>query len=92
MASGESPHGALPTILSLFPLTSPIAMMMRLTVGGVPGWHIGLSLALLLLTAGLILWAVSGMFRAQTLLSGQSFSAKTFFSLLLGSRRREKTV
>jgi ABC-2 type transport system permease protein len=84
MASGEAPHGPLSTALSMFPLTAPIMMSMRLTVGGVPLWQVLTSLALLLLTTVLVIRAVAGFFHAQTLLSGQSFSARRFFNALLG--------
>ncbi|NIN63315.1 MAG: DUF3995 domain-containing protein, partial [Anaerolineae bacterium] len=70
--------------LSLFPLTSPIAMIMRLTIGGVPLWQPLLAAGLLVLTAILVVRAVAGMFHAQNLLSGQSFSARRFASALLG--------
>jgi ABC-type Na+ efflux pump permease subunit len=59
-------------------------MSMRLTVGGVPLWQVLTSLALLLLTTVLVIRAVAGFFHAQTLLSGQSFSARRFFNALLG--------
>ncbi len=77
-------HAALPTALSLFPLTAPVAMMMRLTTTGVPLWQLLLSAGLMLITAYLILRAVAAMFRAQNLLSGQSFSLGRFFGALLG--------
>jgi ABC-2 type transport system permease protein len=80
----DDPHGAVVTGLSLFPLTSPIAMIMRLTVGGVPLWQPLLAAGLLALTAILMVRAVAGMFHAQNLLSGQSFSARRFASALLG--------
>ncbi len=80
----DDPHGALVTGLSLFPLTSPVAMIMRLTVGGVPVWQPLLAAGLLVLTAILVVRAVAGMFHAQNLLSGQSFSARRFASALLG--------
>jgi len=80
----DDPHGALVTGLSLFPLTSPVAMIMRLTVGGVPLWQPLLAAGLLVLTAILVVRAVAGMFQAQHLLSGQSFSARRFASALLG--------
>ncbi len=80
----DDPHGALATGLSLFPLTSPIVMIMRLTVGGVPLWQPLLAAGLLVLTAILVVRAVAGMFHAQNLLSGQSFSARRFASALLG--------
>ena len=80
----EAPHGAIPTVLSLFPLTAPIVMMMRLTVGNVPLWQLLLSAGLMAVTAYAIVCAVAAMFRAQHLLSGQSFSVKRFFSALVG--------
>jgi ABC-2 type transport system permease protein len=80
----DDPHGMLATGLSLFPLTSPIMMIMRLTVGGVPMWQPLLAAGLLVLAAILVVRAVSGMFHAQNLLSGQSFSAKRFGRALLG--------
>ena len=84
MASGEAPHAALPTALSLFPLTAPVVMMMRLTIGGVPLWQSLLATALMALTAVFIVRSVARMFRAQTLLSGQPFNAKRFAMALIG--------
>jgi ABC-2 type transport system permease protein len=80
----EDPHGRIATALSLFPLTSPILMIMRLTVGGVPLWQPLLAAVLLALTAILAVRAVARMFHAQNLLSGQSFSARRFYAALLG--------
>ena len=80
----EQPHGALATGLSLFPLTAPMTMMLRLSIGGVPWWQPPLAAGLLLITVYFILRAVAGVFRAQYLLSGQPFSAKRFFGALLG--------
>jgi len=79
-----APHAVLPTALSLFPLTAPIAMMMRLTTRGVPSWQLLLSAGLMLVTTYVIVRAIAAMFRAQHLLSGQSFSVKRFFGALLG--------
>ena len=80
----QEPDGALAVILSLFPLTAPVAMMTRLAATSVPLWQTFLSAALLAVSAVLILRAVAGMFRAQTLLSGQPFELKLLFSALLG--------
>lgn len=84
MASGEAPHAALPTALSLFPLTAPVVMIMRLTIGGVPLWQPLLAVGLMVLTAVFVVRAVARMFRAQALLSGQPFSASRFAKALLG--------
>jgi ABC-2 type transport system permease protein len=80
----SDPHGAVSTIMSLFPLTAPVAMMSRLSSGGVPFWQPLLAMVLLAGTAVLVVRAVAGMFRAQALLSGQAFSMKVFFRSLMG--------
>lgn len=80
----EAPHGMLPIVLSMFPLTAPVVMMMRLTVGGVPTWQLVAALGLMLVTAFGTVRAVAAMFHAQNLLSGQPFSAKRFFKEILG--------
>ena len=79
----EQPHGALATGLSLFPLTAPMTMMLRLSVGGVPWWQPLLAAGLLLITVYFILRAVARVFRAQYLLSGQTFSVKRYLGALL---------
>ncbi|HKZ86977.1 MAG TPA: ABC transporter permease [Anaerolineae bacterium] len=76
------PHGALATGLSLFPLTAPFSMMGRLVVGGVPWWQPWLAAALMAITAGFIIRMVARMFRAQTLLAGQPFSARRYVRAL----------
>ncbi|MBT4304144.1 MAG: ABC transporter permease [Chloroflexi bacterium] len=80
----EQPHGPIATFLSLFPLTAPVAMMTRLASGGVPLWHPILAVILSLLTAALILRTVTGVFRSQTLLSGQEFKISLFFKAMIG--------
>jgi len=59
-------------------------MMTRLSAGNVPLWQTLLSAILLAVTAVLIVRSVARMFRAQTILSGQPFSRKLFFSALFG--------
>ncbi len=67
----EDPSGGFATALSLFPLTSPLAMPMRLVISTVPTWQIMLSLALLALTAVAMIWAAGRVFRVQVLLAGK---------------------
>ena len=78
------PDGPLAVALSLIPFTSSITMMLRLAATDVPIWQILLSLALLAVTALLVIRAVAGLFRAQVLLSGQNFNIKRFFLALMG--------
>jgi len=80
----QAPNGTIATVLSLFPLSAPVAMMARLSAGGVAWWQPLLAAALLAATAVLIVRAVAGMFRAQALLSGQAFNLKTYLRALAG--------
>jgi ABC-2 type transport system permease protein len=80
----EKPFSALAVGLSLFPLTAPVAMMTRLTSSVVPVWQLLLSIALMIAAAYGIILLVAGLFRAQTLLSGQEFNIKVFFKALVG--------
>jgi len=79
-----TPNSGLALFLSLFPLTSPVAMMTRLSATQVPLWQALLAIVILGVTAIFLIRAVSRMFRAQNLLSGQPFKFKTFLAALLG--------
>lgn len=80
----QQPHGALATVLSIFPLTAPSTMLVRLVVGGVPWWQLALSLTLLTLTAWFVVRAIANMFHAQHLLSGQPFAVRRYLRVVLG--------
>lgn len=80
----ESPNGPIPIAMSLFPLTSPVAMMTRLAAVNVPWWQLLVAVILLVATAILVVRGVARMFRAQTLLSGQPFSLRRFLRAFAG--------
>jgi ABC-2 type transport system permease protein len=80
----QAPNGGIAVTLSLFPLSAPVAMMARLSAGGVAWWQPWLAVILLAGTAAVIVRLVAGMFRAQTLLSGQAFNLKAYFRALAG--------
>lgn len=79
-----SPDGPLAVAMSLIPFTASTTMMLRLAATDVPLWQLLLSLAILALTSLLVIRAVAGLFRAQVLLSGQTFNIKRFFLALMG--------
>jgi ABC-2 type transport system permease protein len=79
-------HVGLSVGLSLFPLTAPVLMVMRLTEGGVPAWQMWLSAGLTFATAYFLFRAVAAMFTAQILLSGQPFSFLRYLGALAGMR------
>lgn len=80
----QSPNGIIALVLSFFPLTAPVAMMTRLAATTLPVWQPLLSAALVAGTAVLAVRSAAGMFRAQNLLSGQSFNLKLFLRALIG--------
>jgi ABC-2 type transport system permease protein len=82
------PDSPISVVLSLFPLTSPVGMIARLTATDLPAWQPILAAGLQLLTAILIVQAVARLFRAQTLLSGQPFSLRAYANTLLGRPAR----
>jgi ABC-2 type transport system permease protein len=78
------PDGPFALFMSLFPLTSPVGMIARMTQTEVPLWQAVLAAVLQLLTAVVIVRLVARLFRAQYLLSGQAFSVGSFYRALLG--------
>lgn len=80
----DDPNGVLAVVLSLFPLTSPVAVILRMVVGPVPVWQLALAIALQIVTAALVVRGVASAFRAQNLLTGQPFSMKSYIAMMLG--------
>lgn len=80
----ESPDAALPTFLSIFPVTSALGMAMRISITTVPAWQIILSLALLVVLDAIMIWMAGRMFRVNTLLAGQVPKLRDIPKLLRG--------
>lgn len=82
----NNPHGPIAVGFSLFPLTSPIVMMMRLPggigEGGVPIWQLATSLVLLVLTFIGIVWLAAKIYRVGILMYGKKPSYKELFKWL----------
>jgi ABC-2 type transport system permease protein len=58
-----NPNGVIAVILSLFPLTAPLTLMMRYGMTSVPLWQIGLAIVLLIATAFGAIWLAGRIFR-----------------------------
>jgi ABC-2 type transport system permease protein len=66
-----NPETAFATGLSLFPLFTPVLMLLRQgTPGGIPLWQPWVGLALVVLTAIAFVWAGSRIFRVGILMQG----------------------
>jgi ABC-2 type transport system permease protein len=68
-----SPQAPFVVGLSLFPLTAPIVMFMRIVVGSVDTWQILLSVGLMLVTIALVIWLSAKIFRVGILMTGKRF-------------------
>lgn len=72
----EAPNSILLTFLSLFPLTSPVTMVTRLSTGTVATWQPLLGLVLLAISTYLVIVLAARFFRADNLLSGTALNLK----------------
>jgi len=67
-------NGTLAVILSLFPLTSPLALLLRYGMTNVPLWQILFAIAIQALTAVGAIWLAARIFRIGMLRFGQRVS------------------
>ncbi len=72
----NDPDSSLAIFGSLFPLTSPIVMMGRITYGGVPWYQLGLSMLLLVLGFLFFTWLTAKIYRTGILLYGKKTTWK----------------
>lgn len=80
----EDPNAPLPVILSLIPLTAPLAMTMRVVATAVPFWQIALSILLTIVLVWGMFWMAGRLFRVQTLLAGKSPNVREIPKLIFG--------
>lgn len=80
----EEPNGSLAKVLSLIPFTSPLSMVMRLSVADVPVGEIALSVIILALSVAAAVWLASRLFRVNILLSGTLPKLKDIPKLIRG--------
>ena len=66
-----NPHSPIAVILSYFPLTSPVMMLLRLGMSEVPAGEIAISIGLLIVGIVFSLWAGAKIFRASLLMYGK---------------------
>lgn len=76
------PNMPLARILSWFPLTAPMMMMLRLPYGGVPVVDIIGSLAMLVVSVPAVMWAGAKVFRTSLLMYGKRLSVKEIIATL----------
>jgi ABC-2 type transport system permease protein len=76
----SNPNSPLALVLSLFPLTAPLTMLMRDGLTILPGWQIALSAAVQILSAIAAIWLAGRAFRLGMLRYGQRLKWREVFS------------
>ena len=67
------PQAPLIVGLSLFPLTAPIVMFLRILVGAARPWEILVSVGLIIVTTAGVIWLSAKIFRVGILMTGKRF-------------------
>ena len=78
MSAMQEPNGPLAFWFSMIPFTSPIVMMVRLPYG-VPGWELGLSIGLLVVTFVAMVWLAGKIYRVGVFMYGKKPSFAELF-------------
>lgn len=67
----ENPDHLIFTFFTLFPLTAPVAAIMKLSIGAMPVWELLLSIAILIASIIGAMWLASRVFRTFLLMYGK---------------------
>jgi len=67
----SNPDHIVFTILTLFPVTSPVMVVMRLSVGTIPIWELGLSVFIMGASVLAVMWLAGRAFRTFILMYGK---------------------
>lgn len=81
----QDPNGGIAVFMSLFPLTSPMAMIMRTSITDVPVTELILSIGILAVTVVGMMWLAARLFRQHTLLAGAGFKLRDIPRLIFGN-------
>jgi ABC-2 type transport system permease protein len=76
VSSLAAPDSIPMTVASIVPFTSPIAMPARYALGAMPVWQVAVSLALLLITAVLMIRVAASIYRSSLLRTGARVSLR----------------
>ena len=74
-----NPNGTMATVLTFFPFTAPVTIMMRMSLTIIPQWQLILAIGLLCLFAVFAIWFAGKAFRMGMLRYGKKLSLKEIF-------------
>jgi len=67
----NNPNGSVAVFASLFPFTAPLIMFLRTAIAEPPGWQIGLSIVILILSTIGMAWFAGRIYRVGILMYGK---------------------
>jgi len=74
-----NPNGPVAMVLSFFPITAPLTLLMRMGFTVIPVWQIVVNIIILVLFAGLSIWFAGRAFRMGMLRYGKKLTLKEVF-------------
>lgn len=87
-----APDSPIVIFLSVFPLTSPVAVLLRAGFGAIPAWQLALSIGLLLLTTLAAIWVSARLFRWSLLMYGKTPSLRQIVRALVRNEAMQTTA
>ncbi len=88
----NDPNGPIPTIMSMFPLTSPVGMILRMSWTNVSTAEILLSMAILAVSVFGMIWLAARIFRLGMLSYGRRLGIRDIVQAFREGRRSIVTV
>lgn len=83
----EDPNGTAPVALSIFPFTSPMAMVIRVGMTAVPTIEMVASIGVLIVSTLLATWSAARVFRWGLLMYGKKINPRELLKVILGGAR-----
>jgi len=77
-----APYSPFILVLTLFPTTAFVTIMLRWALAPIPFWQLAVSWLLMVLSAGISIWAAARIFRIGMLRTGQRMSFKSIWRVL----------
>jgi ABC-2 type transport system permease protein len=77
-----NPHGVVAMIMTFFPLTAALTLLLRMAFASIPTWQIFLSASILVISAVGSLWFAGRVFRIGMLRYGKRMGWKDLFAAL----------
>ncbi len=82
----QDPNGAIPVILSFFPLTAAVSLTLRLGLTTLPTWQIALSVVVQAVAVLVVMWLAAKVFRLGMLMYGKPLTPRTLWQALREGR------